>query len=126
MAVDRHAGHRISIHPPLKRAGAYPTTTGIRHLAEVLTEPPQGAFLALLASGWSPVYPCHVAPRDIRNRPIGTGPFKFVEFKPNEIIRVTRNPDYWKQGRPYLDGIEWTIIKDVSTRNLAFIAGKVT
>jgi peptide/nickel transport system substrate-binding protein len=66
-----------------------------------------------------------VAPRDIRNRPIGTGPFKFVEFKPNEVIRVTRNPDYWKQGRPYLDGIEWTIIKDVSTRNLAFIAGKV-
>jgi peptide/nickel transport system substrate-binding protein len=86
---------------------------------------PQGAFLALLASGWSPVYPCHVAPRDIRNRPIGTGPFKFVEFKPNEVIRVTRNLDYWKQGRPYLDGIEWTIIKDVSTRNLAFIAGKV-
>jgi peptide/nickel transport system substrate-binding protein len=38
---------------------------------------------------------------------------------------VTRNPDYWKEGRPYLDGIEWTIIKDTSTRNLAFIAGKV-
>src|ERR1700741_3852974 len=86
---------------------------------------PQPALLALLASGWSPVYPCHVAPRDIRNRPIGTGPFKFVEFKPNEVIRVTRNPDYWKEGRPYLDGIEWTIIKDTSTRNLAFIAGKV-
>src|SRR5712671_265228 len=86
---------------------------------------PQPAFLALLASGWSPVYPCHVAPRDMRTRPIGTGPFKFVEFKANEVIRVTRNPDYWKEGRPYLDGIEWTIIKDVSTRNLAFIAGKV-
>jgi peptide/nickel transport system substrate-binding protein len=47
---------------------------------------PQGAFLALLASGWLPVYPCHIAPRDIRTRPIGTGPFKFVEFKPNEVI----------------------------------------
>src|SRR6266403_281209 len=85
---------------------------------------PQGAFLALLASGWSPVYPCHVLPRDIRNRPIGTGPFKFVEFKPNEVIRVTRNLDYWKQGRPYLDGIEWTIIKDVSTGVLTFVSGK--
>jgi len=61
----------------------------------------------------------------MRSRPIGTDPFKFVEFKPNEVIRVTRNLDYWKEGRPYLDGIEWTIIKDVSTRNLAFIAGKV-
>src|SRR5205085_7014915 len=86
---------------------------------------PQGAFLALLASGWSPVYPCHVAPRDIRNRPIGTGPFKFVEFKPNEVIRVTRNADYWKPGRPYLDGIEYTIIRNPSTGILAFVAGKV-
>ena len=86
---------------------------------------PQPAFLALLASGWSPVYPCHVSPRDMRTRPIGTGPFKLVEFKSNEVIRVTRNPDYSKEGRPYLDGIEWTIIKDVSTRNLAFVAGKV-
>jgi peptide/nickel transport system substrate-binding protein len=87
---------------------------------------PQPAFLELLASGWSPVYPCHVAPSDMRSHPIGTGtgPFKFVEFKPNERITVTRNPDYWKSGRPYLDGVEYTIIKDVSTRNLAFIAGK--
>ena len=85
---------------------------------------PQPALLALLASGWSPIYPCHVSPRDMRNHPIGTGPFRFVEFKPNEAIRVTRNPDYWKPGRPYLDGIEWTIIKDVGTRMLAFIAGK--
>src|SRR5215472_7257411 len=63
---------------------------------------PQPSFLALLASGWSPVYPCHVTARDMRTHPIGTGPFKFVEFKPNELIRVIRNPDYWKPGRPHL------------------------
>jgi peptide/nickel transport system substrate-binding protein len=85
---------------------------------------PQPAFIALLASGFSPVYPCHVSPRDMRNHPIGTGPFKFVEFKPNESIKVTRNPDYWKKGRPYLDGIEYTIIKNVSTGVMAFAAGK--
>ena len=37
---------------------------------------------------------------------------------------MTRNPDYWKQGRPYLDGIEYTIITNLSTRILAFVAGK--
>jgi len=84
---------------------------------------PQPAFIALLASGWSPVYPCHVSPRDMRTHPIGTGPFKFVEFKPNEVIRVARNPDYWKPGRPYLDGIEYTIIKNPSTAIMAFAAG---
>jgi peptide/nickel transport system substrate-binding protein len=83
---------------------------------------PQPALLSLLASGWSPVYPCHVPPRDMRTHPIGTGPFKFVEFKPNEVVRTARNPDYWKPGRPYLDGIEWHIIKDIATRNLTFIA----
>jgi peptide/nickel transport system substrate-binding protein len=84
----------------------------------------QSALVALLASGWSPIYPCHVPPRDMRSHPIGTGPFKFVEFKPNELIKLTRNPDYWKPGRPYLDGIEYTIIKEIATRNLAFFAGK--
>src|ERR1700731_322428 len=84
---------------------------------------PQPAFVALLASGWSPVYPCHVPPHDMRTHPIGTGPFKFVEFKPNEVIRVAKNPDYWKPGRPYLDGIEYTIIKNPSTAIMAFAAG---
>ena len=44
---------------------------------------PQPAFLSLLASGYSPIYPCHVSPRDMRTHPLGTGPFKFVEYNPN-------------------------------------------
>jgi len=85
---------------------------------------PQPAILALIASRYTPVYPCHVAPRDMRQHPIGTGPFKFIEFKTNESIRLARNPDYWKPGRPYLDGIEYTIIPNRSTAILAFAAGK--
>jgi peptide/nickel transport system substrate-binding protein len=60
----------------------------------------------------------------MRQHPLGTGPFKFGEFKPNEYIKVTRNSKYWKKDRPSLDGIEYTIIKNLSTANLAFIAGK--
>ena len=85
---------------------------------------PQPAFLILLASGMSPVYPCHVPAAQMRTHPIGTGPFKFVEFKPNEYIKLTKNPDYWKPGRPYLDGVEWTIIPNRATQSLAFIAGQ--
>jgi peptide/nickel transport system substrate-binding protein len=86
---------------------------------------PQPAFPMLLASAYGPVYPCHVPAAQMRTHPIGTGPFKFVEFKPNEYIKLAKNPDYWKQGHPYLDGIEWTIIPNRSTQTLAFIAGKV-
>jgi peptide/nickel transport system substrate-binding protein len=56
--------------------------------------------------------------------PIGTGPFKFVEYKPNQGIKLARNPDYWRPGRPYLDGIEWTIIPNRSTSILGFVSGK--
>jgi peptide/nickel transport system substrate-binding protein len=85
---------------------------------------PQPAFIALLASGYSPVYPCHVAPQEMRQHPIGTGPFKFVSYKPNEAIKLTRNEQYWRPGRPYLDGIEWSIIPNRATAVLGFIAGK--
>jgi peptide/nickel transport system substrate-binding protein len=111
-----------------------PRKSWYRNLGEVTTKGdyevtfhlkrPQPAFLALLASGWSPVYPCHIAPREMRQHPIGTGPFKFVEFEPNQLIRIARNPQYWKKDRPYLDAIEYTIIPNTSTRVLGFIAGK--
>src|SRR5437762_3514914 len=110
-----------------------PRETWYLNLSEIVTNAedeatfrmkrPQPAFLALLASGDSPVYPCHVSPREMRTRPIGTGPFKFVEFKPNEVVKTARNPDYWKPGHPYLDGIEWHIMPDGNLRNLSFIAG---
>src|SRR5947208_8161216 len=85
---------------------------------------PQPAMLALLASGFSPIYPCHVPAREMRTHPIGTGPFKFVEFRPNEYIKVMKNLDYWKPGRPYLEGIEYTIMREAGPRNLAFFAGR--
>jgi peptide/nickel transport system substrate-binding protein len=85
---------------------------------------PQSALIALLASGLSPIYPCHVSPREMRQHPIGTGPFKFVEFRPNELIRLIKNAEYWKQGRPCLNGIEYTIVPNQSTAILAFVSGK--
>ena len=84
----------------------------------------QPAFLTLLASGYSPIYPCHVPPKKMRTHPVGTGPFKFVSLKQNEHVKFTKNPNYWKKGKPHLDAIEYTIIKSRSTRVLAFIAGK--
>jgi peptide/nickel transport system substrate-binding protein len=100
------------------------TTNGEREAIFHL-KPPQPAFIALLASGYSPIYPCHVAPAQIRQHPFGTGPFKFVSYKPGETIELARNTDYWKPGLPYLDAIEWTIIPNRSTSMLAFAAGKL-
>src|SRR3974390_2480663 len=100
-------------------------TTNGDYEASFVLKRPQPPLLALLASGYSPVYPCHVSPAEMRTHPIGTGPFKFVEFKANESIKLTRNENYWKKGLPYLDGIEYTIISNRATAVLAFVAGKV-
>ena len=91
--------------------GAYEATF---HLKE-----PQPSFLMLLASGFSPVYPCHVSQREMRTRPVGTGPFKFVELQRNVAIKFQRNREYWKPGKPYVDAIEMRIIESRSTRILA-------
>jgi len=86
---------------------------------------PQPSLISLLASGYTPIYPCHATPAQQRTAPIGTGPFKFVEFKQSEVIRLAKNPDYWKPGRPYLDAIEYPVINNRSTAMLAFMAGKL-
>ena len=85
---------------------------------------PQPALLGLLASGFTPIYPCHVPPQKMRQAPIGTGPFRFVEYRQNQSIKLTRNLNYWKPGKPYLDGVEYTIIPNRSTAILAFQSGK--
>jgi peptide/nickel transport system permease protein/peptide/nickel transport system substrate-binding protein len=39
--------------------------------------------------------------------PVGTGPFKLAEYSEGDRLLVERNEDYWQEGLPYLDGIEW-------------------
>src|SRR5437762_965183 len=59
---------------------------------------PQPSLLALLASGASPVYPCHVPPAQMRQQPIGTGPFKFVEYKAERIDQGGEEPGLLEAG----------------------------
>jgi peptide/nickel transport system substrate-binding protein len=85
---------------------------------------PQPSLLSLLASGLTPIYPCHVPSAQMRIKPIGTGPFKVDSFKQFDSLRLVRNPDYFKPGRPYLDGIELSIVPSQSTAMLSFVAGR--
>jgi peptide/nickel transport system substrate-binding protein len=54
----------------------------------------------LLASGYSPIYPCHVSQRDMRAKPVGTGPFKVVEFKRSVSVSLARNPTTGRRACP--------------------------
>jgi peptide/nickel transport system substrate-binding protein len=86
---------------------------------------PQPSLLMMLASGYSPVYPAHIAPAEFRTRCVGTGPFKLKEWKRGEYIEYARNPDYWAKGRPYLDGLRYVVIAERGTRTAALQAGRL-
>jgi peptide/nickel transport system substrate-binding protein len=58
-----------------------------------------------------------------RTNIVGTGPFILKSFERDVSLTWERNPNYWREGRPYLDGIEVTIIPDAVTARAAFEAG---
>ena len=57
--------------------------------------------------------------------PVGTGPFKFVEYERGQYVMAEKNEDYWREGYPYLDRIVWRFIKDKSAAAAALEAGEV-
>jgi len=63
--------------------------------------------------------------RDIARFGVGAGPFKVAEFVPGDRLVLDRNPDYWEQGRPYLDRIVFKIYTNPDTALLALRAGEV-
>jgi peptide/nickel transport system substrate-binding protein len=85
---------------------------------------PQTSLLLMLASGDSPVLPAHVPAAEQRSRCVGTGPFRFKEWRRGAHVDLERNPDYFVKGRPYLDGIRYLIVAERSTRTAALQAGR--
>ena len=59
------------------------------------------------------------------NKPIGTGPFKFVEWQRGQYMRFDRNPDYWRKGKPYFDRVVARFIGEAQTRTAAVERGEV-
>jgi peptide/nickel transport system substrate-binding protein len=86
---------------------------------------PQPSLLLMLASGYSPVYPAHVPPADLRLRCVGTGPFRLKEYVRGQVVELERNPDYFVPGRPYLDRIRYPIITERGTRLAGLQAGQL-
>ncbi|MBI4295763.1 MAG: hypothetical protein HY667_01455 [Chloroflexi bacterium] len=86
----------------------------------------------LLSSMWfiaglmhSPTAYQQYSKADAQWKPVGTGPFKFVRYDVNALIKFERFDGYWQKGKPYLDGFESVIIADATTRELALRKGEV-
>ncbi len=94
-------------------------------------ENPAPYMLRALSGYESPIVPKHLLEgqdlrsNDLINSPVGTGAFKFVEWRKGQYIRLDKNENYWKEGRPYLDRIVGRMIPDASTRTAAMENGEV-
>lgn len=55
---------------------------------------------------------------------VGTGPFKLVEWRDNDLIKVEKNTEYWQDGLPYADGIDFRIINELNTAARTVTAGE--
>ncbi|HEY1294846.1 MAG TPA: ABC transporter substrate-binding protein [Chloroflexota bacterium] len=62
---------------------------------------------------------------DPKLNPVGTGPFKFQEYVQGDHLSLVKNPNYWKPGLPYLDGIRFQIFKDPQSMLVAFESGQL-
>ena len=56
---------------------------------------------------------------------VGSGPFSLVNYEPGVRAELTRNDNYFKEGRPYFDGLEVTVISDAAARDNALKTGQV-
>jgi peptide/nickel transport system substrate-binding protein len=56
---------------------------------------------------------------------IGTGPFILEGYEPNVKTVFKRNPDYFRQGQPYVDGVEWLVLEDESTGLAMYRTGQI-
>jgi peptide/nickel transport system substrate-binding protein len=101
-----------------------------RYTVQFLLKEPYVWFLSVLA------YPTSmwiVAPEVVQQfgdvkKPetaIGTGPFLLERYEPNVKSVFKRNPDYYREGQPYVDGVEWLVITDESTGLAMYRTGQI-
>ncbi|MGA9350810.1 MAG: ABC transporter substrate-binding protein, partial [Anaerolineae bacterium] len=85
---------------------------------------PQAAFLSNLAYGWTAIVPQEAA-ETLRDHPVGTGPFQFVEWVPDSHVKLRRFEKYFLADVPYLDEVTFRVITDPAARLISLKTGEV-
>jgi peptide/nickel transport system substrate-binding protein len=84
------------------------------------------ADLSLFANGIIPNNYGGKTAAEFYTAPIGTGPFVWDSWKKGQSVKLTKNPDYWQTGKPYLNSVTWTVVPDANTRKLQLQGGQIS
>lgn len=88
------------------------------YTVQITLEKPDGSFLYAMTMPFTSVLPkewVDKVGKQIKRKPLGTGPFVIDHWTPGQEIVATRNPNYWDTGKPYLDTIEFGLTANPST-----------
>jgi peptide/nickel transport system substrate-binding protein len=83
------------------------------------------ADLPALTAGYQAMIVSEAAVETLTTKPIGTGPFKFVEYRPGDQMVLEKNPDYFIAGLPKLDRVIYRIIPEYTTAMAGLDSGAV-
>ena len=65
-----------------------------------------------------------LGPDALKTHPVGTGPFMFKSYSPQERVQLVANPTYFR-GKPQLDGVDYRFMPDISSRELGLRNGQL-
>lgn len=108
------------------RAGEFSVIESVEAGADsviVTLKRPHGPFLFTLAGMPGAVYPQDV--ENLSSRPIGTGPYRLTEWRPNQHIRLERFEEHWSDSQPFFETVEFRIMPDESSAVLNLKTGHV-
>lgn len=117
---------------PVIDSPARPTFEVIEHM-EVIDDytirfdlvSPSAFFPEVLSIYQARITPSNVDVETLTLGGVGTGPFILEEYLPGQRTLLSKNPDYWDEGKPYLDEVVFQLIPDPSTRAEALKSGDV-
>ncbi|MHB8945123.1 MAG: ABC transporter substrate-binding protein [Bacillota bacterium] len=111
-----------------KRAADFAAIQDVKVLAPdqvaIILKKPSAAFLSNLAMGWAAIVPKEAAATMSQN-PVGTGPFKFIEWKKDQEITLERFNRYFDPKAAKVDRVVFQVIPEAPARLVALKAGTV-
>ena len=84
------------------------------------------ADLSLFANGIIPNNYGGKTAAEFYKAPVGTGPFVWDSWNKGQSVKLTKNPNYWQSGKPYLNSVTWTVVPDANTRKLQVQGGQIS
>jgi peptide/nickel transport system substrate-binding protein len=126
-----------AIKAGLDKQKASPLTGATMDFVEAFTINAEGDVVATMNKPWSTFPEILTAQAGVvsapsmstnpngNKEPVGSGPFIFDSWEPGTQLRVTKNPDYWRSGYPYLDQVDFRVVSDIAARGTSLDSGGI-